>query len=110
MGGAGTLFPGSKYPGYWAAIDGIAPAAFLMQQNRAEILAPLKGKVPVIIIPGAKDTAVAAANTRQWIKTMKELKPGYKYVEIPGGDHGSVITTGMPDVFEFFKELVKSAN
>jgi hypothetical protein len=38
---------------------------------------------------------------------MKEMKMNYKYNEIPGGDHGNVISTGMPDIFAFFKEHTK---
>jgi hypothetical protein len=40
---------------------------------------------------------------------MKELKMDYKYVEVPGADHISVIEKGMPDLFAFFKEHVKPA-
>jgi hypothetical protein len=27
----------------------------------------------------------------------------HKYIEIPGGDHGTVINDGMADIFAFFK-------
>jgi predicted esterase len=104
MGGAGTLYLGSKYASNWAAIAGIAPAAFMMLKNRADILAPLKDAVPVIIIQGEKDTAVPIKYTHQWIETMKELNLKYKYIEMKDGDHGSVISGGMPDIFRFFAE------
>jgi poly(3-hydroxybutyrate) depolymerase len=108
MGGAGTLFLGSKYTSEWAAVAGIAPAAFLMLNNRKEYLSKLRdAKIPVIIVQGDKDTAVPVATTRQWIETMKELALDYKYIETAGGDHGTVITTGMPDIFAFFKEHPK---
>ena len=35
---------------------------------------------------------------------LKELKMTHEYHEIPGGDHGSVIATGMPDIFAFFSK------
>lgn len=108
MGGAGTLFLGSKHNDQWAAIAAIAPAAFLMQQNRGHILRPIKdASLPVIVVQGDADTAVPVDNTRQWIDTMKELDIELEYVEIPGGDHGSVISDGMPDIFEFFAEHTK---
>jgi hypothetical protein len=43
---------------------------------------------------GIADTGVPVENTRKWIAAMKDRKMDYKYSEIPGGDHGSVIATG----------------
>jgi predicted esterase len=107
MGGAGTLYLGTKYASNWAAIAAIAPAAFAMQANAATMLEPVKNTMPVIVIQGDADTAVPVANTRSWIEVMKTLNMNYKYVETPGGDHGSVIVSGMPDIFSFFKEHSK---
>ena len=105
MGGAGTLFLGSKHPSQWAAIAAIAPAAFLMNNNRVDILKPIQE--PVFVVQGDADVQVPVANTRTWVETMKELKLNYQYKEIPGADHGGVIEQGMPDIFEFFKQHVK---
>lgn len=105
MGGAGTLFLGQKYTDKWAAIAGIAPAAFMMLKNRTEILTTIRDAgIPVMIVQGDKDTAVPVNYTRQWIDTMKELKMKHEYIEFPGGDHGTVISDGMPDIFRFFAE------
>jgi predicted peptidase len=100
MGGAGTLYLGSKYGSNWAAIAAIAPAARRMEAHMEPILTKIT--MPVIVIQGDADTAVPVANTRKWIAAMKEMKMNYKYDEIPGGDHGSVIAIGMPDIFDFF--------
>jgi predicted peptidase len=107
MGGAGALYLGSKYSSNWAAIAAIAPAARRMETNMQPVLTPIKNNMPVIIIQGDADTAVPVANTRKWIAAMKDMKMNYKYDEIPGGDHGSVIGTGMPDIFAFFNEYTK---
>ena len=56
----------------------------------------------MIIVQGDMDTLVPVAGTRLWVEKMKELGMTYQYVEVPGGDHGSVITTGAPDIFAFF--------
>jgi predicted peptidase len=110
MGGAGTLFLGSKHTSEWAAIAGIAPAAFLMLNNRKEYLGKINvAKIPVIIVQGDKDQQVPVTYTRQWIDTMKELGMKHKYIELAGGDHGTVINDGMADIFAFFKEHTKSA-
>lgn len=100
MGGAGTIYLGSKYASNWAAIAAIAPAARRMESNMESILPKLK--MPVLVVQGDADTAVPVENTRKWIAAMKDRKMNYQYKEIPGGDHGSVIGTGMPDIFAFF--------
>jgi predicted esterase len=106
MGGAGTLYLGVKYPSNWAAIAAIAPAAF---QLNPDSLASIKD-MPVIIVQGDADTAVPVSNTRRWADKLKELNMTYEYHEIPGGDHGSVIATGMPDIFKFFSKHTKPAS
>ena len=103
MGGAGTFHLGVKYASNWAAIAAIAPAAFGLQPD---MLGSIKG-MPVIIIQGDADTAVPVANTRRWADKLKELNMTHEYHEIPGGDHGSVISTGMPDIFAFFSKHSK---
>jgi predicted peptidase len=102
MGGAGTLHLGVKYASNWAAIAAIAPAAFSMQANAVPLLTTIKDTMPVIVTQGDADTAVPVDNTRHWIEAMKELKMNYKYVEMAGEDHGSIIAKGMPEIFAFF--------
>jgi predicted esterase len=102
MGGAGTIYLGVKHASIWAAIGAEAPAtapAGLTPENYS--LEPAK-HIPMIIVQGDMDTLVPVAGTRLWIEKMKELKMNYQYVEVPGGDHGSVLTSGAPDIFAFF--------
>jgi hypothetical protein len=40
---------------------------------------------------------------------MKELGITHQYIEVAGGDHGSVLTTGVPDVFAFFAKHSKAS-
>jgi predicted peptidase len=104
MGGAGALFLGQKYAVEWAAVAAIAPAAFLMQPNSAEILQPMKDSgVPLLIIQGGADTVVPATNTRAWAESMDDIGMEGEYIEMPEGDHGSVINDGMPAIFELFE-------
>jgi predicted esterase len=104
MGGAGAIFLGQKYANEWAAVAAIAPAAFMMQRNSAQILQPMKAAgVPIMIVQGGADTVVPATNTRTWVESLKSLEMEHRYVEFPQGDHGNVITDGMPGIFEFFK-------
>jgi predicted peptidase len=107
MGGAGTLYLGTKYASNWAAIAAIAPAAFAMQANAVPMLTRVKDTMPIIITQGDADTAVPVANTRLWHDAMVELKMHYAYVEMGQEDHGSIISKGMPDIFAFFNAHTK---
>ena len=105
MGGAGALFLGPKYVDQWAAVASMAPAAFRMQP---ESLAPVKDKMPLLLAHGDADTVVPIDVGRRWAKTATELKmKDFKYMEIPGADHGTVITQSMPEIFKFFKDHAK---
>ncbi|MBZ5579305.1 MAG: prolyl oligopeptidase family serine peptidase [Acidobacteriia bacterium] len=100
MGGAGTLYLGSKYGSTWAALAAIAPAARRMESHRDGVLTGLT--MPVLVVQGDADTAVPVEDTRKWVAAMKDRKMDHRYREVPGGTHGSVIATGMPEVFAFF--------
>jgi predicted esterase len=101
MGGAGALFLGPKYADQWAAVASMAPAAFLMDP---ESLAPVKDKMPLYLAHGDADTVVPIDVGRRWAKTATDLKmKDFHYFEIPGADHGTVITEAMPEIFKFFK-------
>ena len=105
MGGAGALFLGPKYVDQWAAVASMAPAAFLMQP---ESLAPVKDKMPLFLAHGDADTVVPTDVGRRWAKTATDLKmKDFKYMELPGADHGTVITQSMPAIFKFFKDHTK---
>ena len=108
MGGAGTLFLGSKHAALWAAIAPIAPASFMMNENRASILKGIKdGGVPILLITGDADEVVAPANTRMWAETIRELGLDHEYIEQPGIGHGPIITTSQKDVYAFFAKHKK---
>ena len=109
MGGAGAIFLGQKYKDKWAAVAAIAPAAFMMLQNRAKILTPIRDAgIPLMMIQGSKDNVVPPEYAHQWVETMKELEMDYYYLEFPYGDHGTVISDGMPEIFRFFEEYTKA--
>ena len=109
MGGAGSIYLGVKYASIWAAVGAEAPAtapAGLTPANYS--LEPAKN-IPMIIVQGDMDELVPVAGTRLWIDKMKELKMTHQYVEVPGGTHGSVLTSGAPDIFAFFAKHTKAS-
>ena len=109
MGGAGTIYLGVKYASNWAAIGAEAPATAPAGINPTNYsLAPAKN-VPMIIVQGDWDELVPVVGTRLWIDQMKELKMDHQYVEVACGTHGSVLTTGAPDIFAFFAKHTKAS-
>jgi len=106
MGGAGTFHLAVKYAGTWAATASIAPAAFGMQPSSLAAIPDM----PMMIVHGDNDTAVPVEVGRSWAAAMSELKMTHRYIEVPCGDHGNVISIGMPDIFAFFAEHSKAAS
>lgn len=103
MGGAGAFFLASKHANLWAAVAPVAPASFMMNNNRAEILGKIKDSgMPVLLITGDADEVVSPDNTRLWAGTLKELGMNHEYIEQPGIGHGPIITTSQKDIYAFF--------
>ena len=98
MGGAGTLYLAIKYPQRWAAAVAIAPAAFSVDKEGLSKIP----KMPVMVVHGDMDTVVPTSVGRAWVDAMKALNMNYQYIEVPGGDHGSVISSHQADIFAFF--------
>ncbi len=98
MGGAGTLYLAMKYPQRWAAAAAIAPAAFAVDTAGLSKVP----KMPFMIVHGDADTVVPPSVGRAWAEAMKSLQMNYQYVEVPGGDHGSVISSHQAEIFAFF--------
>jgi dipeptidyl aminopeptidase/acylaminoacyl peptidase len=105
MGGAGTLFLMVKHARVWAAAAAIAPAAFRLQPASLSQIP----EMPVMLVHGDADTVVPVTVSRPWAEQMRQLKMNHRYIEVPGGDHGSVISIGMPDIFAFFNAHTKPA-
>ena len=100
MGGGGTWYLGMKHPELWAALGMAAPAIFTPPDD----LVKLKN-VPVIVVQGDDDRAVKPDTTRLWVEKMKSLGMKYTYIEVPGGDHMTVICRSpenMTKIFDFF--------
>ena len=62
-----------------------------------------------MIVQGDKDTVVPPVNTNAWVDALKEMGMKYEYVEVSDGDHGTVISGGMPNIFKFFADHPKTS-
>jgi len=99
MGGAGTLYLAIKYPQRWAAAVALAPAAFTVDR---EGLGKIP-KMPIMLVHGDMDTVVPVTVGRAWAEAMKSVPmKTYQYIEVPGGDHGTVIGSHQTEIFAFF--------
>jgi predicted esterase len=99
MGGAGTLYLAIKFPQRWAAIAALAPAAFAVDREGLSKIP----KMPIMLVHGDMDTVVPVTVGRAWAEAMKSIPmKDYEYLEVPGGDHGSVIGSHQAEVFAFF--------
>ena len=96
LGGGGALHMAEKYSSIWAAVAGLAPAAFGFQWNENQKLK----NVPLLIIVGEEDTLVTGS--QQLAEQLKGLNFHVEYKSLPGLDHGGIIGGSMPDVFRFF--------
>lgn len=98
MGGGGTWHLGLKHPDEWAALAPIAPAIFARNPTELEKIKT----TPVILVQGDKDALVPVAGARRWADQMKKLEMTHEYIEVAGGDHGSVVAENVPKIFDFF--------
>ena len=98
LGGGGALHMGEKYASIWAAVAGLAPAAFGFQWSEDQKLK----NVPLLIIVGEEDRLVTGS--QQLADQLKGLNFHVEYKSLPGLDHGEIIGGSMPDVFKFFNE------
>jgi predicted esterase len=101
QGGAGALFLGEKYSSIWAAAAMLSPGApgFQLDPN-----AKFKD-VALLIMVGEADTLIATP--RRIDQQLKSENIPHEYKEMPGFDHGSIVTGAMPDVFKFFANHIK---
>jgi len=102
LGGGGALHMGEKYSTIWAAVAGLAPAAFGFQWSADQKLK----NVPLLIIVGDQDRLVTGS--QQLADQLKVLNFRVEYKSLPGLDHGGIIGGSMPDVFKFFNQHAKS--
>jgi predicted esterase len=98
MGGAGTFYLAMKYPERWAAAAAIAPAAFSVDKEGLSKVP----RMPFMIVHGDGDTVVPVTVGRAWVDAMKSLNMNPHYIEVAGGDHGSVIGSHQAEIFAFF--------
>lgn len=105
MGGAGTYYLGGKYNDIWAALAPISGAGGI-----ADGAAERYKSLPTLIMHGAKDSIVPAANSRRAVAALQAVGAPHIYLEFPDKDHEFWIRRGaaqMEKVFLFFNLVSK---
>jgi predicted esterase len=96
MGGYGTWSVAMNHPDVFAALAPISGGA-----NVPAAMSKI-AHIPVLIVHGDNDPTVPVERSRVMVATGKKLGAEIKYIEVPGGDHGSVVAPNFPAVFEWF--------
>jgi len=96
MGGFGTWSVAMNHPGVFAALGPISGGA-----NVPASMSKI-AHIPQIIVHGDKDPTVPVERSRVMVEMGKKLGAEIKYIEVPGGDHGSVVAPNFPAVFDWF--------
>ena len=102
MGGIGTWKIAAKYPDIWAAIGPISASGAPPTIERFR-------HVPEVVVHGDNDATVNVSSSRNMVEKMKELGVEVKYIEVPGGSHGSVVGPNIGAILDFFDAHRKAA-
>ncbi|MEK6321486.1 MAG: prolyl oligopeptidase family serine peptidase [Acidobacteriota bacterium] len=96
MGGFGTWSVAMSHPDVFAALAPVSGGS----SNPAGM--SKIAHIPEIVVHGDKDPTVPVERSRVMVAMGKKLGMAIKYVEVPGGDHGSVVAPTFKDVFDWF--------
>jgi predicted esterase len=108
-GGFGTWLVAARKPDLFAAIAAVSAGPPAEAGSLAEILTPLKD-TPAMLVHGAQDTITPVQLSRTMASAAEKAGLKVTLLEIPGGDHLSVISSSFPAVMEFFEKNSKPAN
>ena len=100
MGAIGTWRLAPKYPEIWAAIATFSGSGLPATLERIK-------HVPEFVVHGDNDPTVPVQGSRAMVAKAKELGIEVTYIEVPGGNHGSVVAPNFPGAFDFFDAHVR---
>jgi predicted esterase len=96
MGGFGTWSIAMNHPEVFAALAPVAGGV-----NNPAGMSKI-AHIPQLVIHGDKDPTVPVDRSRAMVAMGKKLGVELKFIEVPGGDHGSVVASTFKDVFDWF--------
>lgn len=96
MGGFGTWSVAMNHPDVFAALAPVSGGA-----NNPAAMSKI-AHIPQLVVHGDNDPTVPVERSRVMVATGKKLGAEIKYIEVPGGDHGTVVAPTFKDVFDWF--------
>jgi poly(3-hydroxybutyrate) depolymerase len=100
MGGFGTWFLGQKHLDTWAAL---APMSGINENGLKELDIRKLARKPVLVAVGEKETDTVVTSKKA-VEALKAAGAEVTYVEIAGGDHGSMVAPSTARILEFFSK------
>jgi predicted peptidase len=106
LGGFGTWLVASSKPEEFAAIAAVSGGPPAAGDALTALLQRLKG-MPAMVVHGAQDGIAPVQLSRAMAAAAEKAGLKVSYVEVPDGDHLSVVASTFPAVMEFFDKNVK---
>jgi predicted esterase len=101
MGGFGTWSVAMAHPEIWAALGPISGGGNPMGMARI-------AGIPEYVVHGDNDPTVPVAQSRGMVEAGKKAGAPITYVEIPGGNHMTVVAPSFAPMMEFFAKQQKT--
>ncbi|MEO7999030.1 MAG: PHB depolymerase family esterase, partial [Gemmatimonadaceae bacterium] len=95
LGAIGTWKVAAKYPDIWAALGVFSGQGSV---TSAEVLK----KIPEFVVHGDTDPTVNVRGSRTMVAALKAVNTELVYIEVPGGNHTSVVAPNLAGMIEFF--------
>ncbi|HSQ19615.1 MAG TPA: prolyl oligopeptidase family serine peptidase, partial [Blastocatellia bacterium] len=106
MGGFATWLIASGKPEMFAAIAPVSGGPPTQGDALAGLLAKLKG-TPVMVVHGAQDGIAPVQLSRTMSAAAEKAGLKVSYLEVPDGDHLSVVASKFPAIMDFFEKQTK---
>ena len=107
IGGFAAWLVASSKPELFAAIAPVSGGPPAQGDSLTALLAKLKG-TPVMVVHGAQDGIAPVQLSRTMAGAAEKAGLKVTYVEVPDGDHLSVVGSTFPAVMEFFDKSTKA--
>jgi pimeloyl-ACP methyl ester carboxylesterase len=106
MGGFGTWLVASSKPELFAAVAAVSGGPPAQGDALTSLLNKLKA-VPAMIVHGAQDGIVPVQLSRNMAAAAGKAGVKVTYLEVPDGDHLSVVASTFPAILDFFDKNAK---
>ena len=108
MGAFGLWSIAADHPDMFAAIAPVSGGSPVQPPELPALLEKIKS-VPALIIHGARDGIVPPDRSKSIYQAAQKTGLQVTYLEIPNGDHVSVVASTFKTVLDFFDKHIKNA-